>query len=1383
MKYLRNLLVALPVLLAATLSSVAQTDADLAAFWDFESGRTGTDVWAVAQSGTAASDNSYDIMGNTNNINTKNIYFEREKGEASLAIVNPVIEGIPSYGGNNVLKSTVFHDQAGYLEWCNEFGVAGVCGLYKANVRGRIDPTVPSGNFTIKNGETAWLGFSIYIPNDYVYETYGWGTVGLMEFQYRRNLPPETSSKGGAFGISLGNGKLHIETKYSPTSLPAQGTKTAHTTVNVQKGVWYSIVANVKFSLNDTGFVKVWVNGGAPVLNKSNISIGYQGMNVGSNIGEMGVDVMTNYHHTWWGDPSSDNYHPTTIPSSVDSLSLYWDSLRLAEVNEGSYALVDPTQDLAPVTGAPAAPGGLTAIADDASIGLSWNASIGATSYSVKRSLLEGGSYTTIATSVSGTSYNDTGLTNGTTYYYVVSATNSYGDSANSAEAHATPMELTTLPLSAATASDSDSNLPGYAIDDNLATRWSELSDSPTASEWLRVQLDDTYVITAIDVAWYKGDERSYEFRVEVSGDGSNWTEVRGQTFSAGVTDQFESFDVTDTEASWVRLVCYGNDVNDYNSISEVLVHGHDATPPDIPTGLTATPDDGEVALSWSAATGATSYNVKRATVSGGVYTTLATGLTSPSYTDTTVTNSVTYYYVVSSTNSAGESASSSEVSATPIDVNELTVSAVTASESDSNVPANTTDGNLGTRWSSQGDGEWIRYQLDDTYTVTSIDIAWYQGNTRAADVRVEISQDNSNWTEVLGLTTSSGSTTQLESHSLTPTNASWLRIVGYGNSINDYNSITEVDIFGYDVVAPLAPAGLAATGSDGEVALSWTASVDATSYQVYRATTTGGSYTAVGSPVSTTSYDDTSVTNGTTYFYVVRASNGGGQSIDSAEVSATPQVAPPSAPTGLTATAGDASAALTWSSVFGASSYNVYRSSDASVGYELQESGVTSTSYNDTGLTNGTTYSYQVTAVNPGGESAASASVDATPQLILVLSVVAATASDSDSNGPANASDNSLSTRWSALSDSPTASEWIKFKLDATYVVTSIDIAWYKGDERSYEFRIEISSDDSNWTEIRGQTFSAGVTDQFENFDVTDATGLWVRLVCYGNEDNDYNSISEVDINGYVLEGLVEPAITAVSSSSEHGTTVDDNAIDGSLGTAWSADGLDEWIHFELVDDLIVSAIEIAWLHGDTREAYFTVEGSMDGSSWFELKPLTASSGTTLDPELYDLNDARCAWVRITGQGNETNDFISLTEVVVLGYEAVDPIVDTADASGFQTGHPAADAVDGNLGTRWSQSGIGEWIRFEFTDTFTVASIGIAWLNGDARQADFEVEASANGTSWTPVSGIRASSGTTTALERYDLIDTETSWIRIIGYGNTDSDWNSINEVEFFGY
>ncbi len=93
---------------------------------------------------------------------------------------------------------------------------------------------------------------------------------------------------------------------------------------------------------------------------------------------------------------------------------------------------------------------------------------------------------------------------------------------------------------------------------------------------------------------------------------------------------------------------------------------GSSVPAPAAPTGLTATVGNQQVALSWNVSTGATSYRVKRAAVAGGPYTQLSSP-TANSYTDGGLSNGTKYYYVVSAVGPAGESANSTEVSATPV--------------------------------------------------------------------------------------------------------------------------------------------------------------------------------------------------------------------------------------------------------------------------------------------------------------------------------------------------------------------------------------------------------------------------------------------------------------------------------------------------------------------------------------------------------------------------------------------------------------------------------------------------------------------------------------------------------------------------------------------
>ena len=112
------------------------------------------------------------------------------------------------------------------------------------------------------------------------------------------------------------------------------------------------------------------------------------------------------------------------------------------------------------------------------------------------------------------------------------------------------------------------------------------------------------------------------------------------------------------------------------------------------------------------------------------------------------------------------------------------------------NVPQNTLDQDLGTRWSAEGDGQWIEYDLDSTQTVNAVRIAWYRGDERQADFDLEVSLDASTWTEVFS-GSSSGTTLGLEGYDFDDVSARYVRIVGHGNTQNEWTSITEVEIIG----------------------------------------------------------------------------------------------------------------------------------------------------------------------------------------------------------------------------------------------------------------------------------------------------------------------------------------------------------------------------------------------------------------------------------------------------------------------------------------------------------------------------------------------------------------------------------------------------------
>lgn len=118
-----------------------------------------------------------------------------------------------------------------------------------------------------------------------------------------------------------------------------------------------------------------------------------------------------------------------------------------------------------------------------------------------------------------------------------------------------------------------------------------------------------------------------------------------------------------------------------------------------------------------------------------------------------------------------------------------------TASTHDGNVPANTLDGNLATRWSASGLGQHITWDLGDVYLVRSLALAFYLGDQRASFFDLQSSLDGVTFAPLLTGQQSSGASLQPETFDFPDLNTRYLRYVGGGNSQSLWNSLTEMSV------------------------------------------------------------------------------------------------------------------------------------------------------------------------------------------------------------------------------------------------------------------------------------------------------------------------------------------------------------------------------------------------------------------------------------------------------------------------------------------------------------------------------------------------------------------------------------------------------------
>jgi subtilisin family serine protease len=133
-----------------------------------------------------------------------------------------------------------------------------------------------------------------------------------------------------------------------------------------------------------------------------------------------------------------------------------------------------------------------------------------------------------------------------------------------------TPPAGSELPVVAVTASTNDGNVPGNAIDNNLNTRWSGMGNGA----WIKFDLGGTRVLSAVGIAFYKGNVRTSPFELQISSDNVNWTTFGGTRTSSGTTLAEQRFNTAGATGRWVRYLGHGNsEGSGWNSLTEVNIY------------------------------------------------------------------------------------------------------------------------------------------------------------------------------------------------------------------------------------------------------------------------------------------------------------------------------------------------------------------------------------------------------------------------------------------------------------------------------------------------------------------------------------------------------------------------------------------------------------------------------------------------------------------------------------------------------------------------------------------------------------------------------------------------------------------------------------------
>ncbi len=157
---------------------------------------------------------------------------------------------------------------------------------------------------------------------------------------------------------------------------------------------------------------------------------------------------------------------------------------------------------------------------------------------------------------------------------------------------------------------------------------------------------------------------------------------------------------------------------------------------------------------------------------------------------------------------------------------------------------------------------------------------------------------------------------------------------------------------------------------------------------------------------------------------------------------------------------------------------------------------------------------SYVLTAAATDNQGATTISQEVTVSVtvqdddeVYIVSVVASGSREGAS--PENTLDGNLNTRWAAHGDGA----WIQYNLSGIASLSSVALAWARGDSRVAFFDVSLSSDGSNWVVVAENMESSGVSSELETYNITPSEAKHVRIVGHGTSSNAWNMISEASL------------------------------------------------------------------------------------------------------------------------------------------------------------------------------------------------------------------------------------------------------------------------------
>ncbi len=620
-----------------------------------------------------------------------------------------------------------------------------------------------------------------------------------------------------------------------------------------------------------------------------------------------------------------------------------------------------------------------------------------------------------------------------------------------------------------------------------IADKWYDfLTNDNTAAPWfLDANIDAPSGLTAmlngattIDLSWTDNSNNEDGFTIERKE--GNGAFVAIASVGAGVQTYIDSGLQESTSYTYRVRAFNAQETSSFSNEAAAATPGVPTAPENL-IALAAAND--QIDLSWTDNVGnEDNFKIERHSGDGNFVEIATTAANVSSYNDAGLTPGATYTYRVFAMNAQGNSGFTNEASATtptqtacvPNGNNLALNQATTASSVDPpDNPEDATDGNSGTLWRSddvnEGTPEWLKVDFGATVQVDSVFIGW-ESKDYAEVYEVQLSDDDLNWTTAVSATKSDEGD---EIHTFALTSARYMRIWMTQNRKSTYK-VYELEAYGCsgDVInAPAAPSALTATKNattpDSRIDLVWTDNADnENGFKIERHNGDGNFVLIASVAAGVTTFSDFGLDDGTTYTYRLSAYNGAGDSGLSNEASASTDLLPPDAPSDFTAIANGVSQInLSWTdNADSEDGFKIERHGGDGNFVEIAAVGPDVTTYNDTGLSASTTFTYRIAAYNAAGNSVYAGPVSAT------------------TNDPPNPPAAPSTLTATAISD------------------TQIDLTWTDNANNENGFKVERHAGDGNFVLIA--TLAANVTS-YSNTGLSASTTYTYRIFAF-NDDGD---------------------------------------------------------------------------------------------------------------------------------------------------------------------------------------------------------------------------------------------------------------------------------------